>query len=99
MAPAPIATVESQKRYIVTPSIVSPAFRARMVVDISASSGVKRGSPWGVGEGPTTGTPSMPNMGLVDYKNFIGELADFWFVDSQDYGGGGGWEELGRSQN
>jgi hypothetical protein len=31
-----MATVESQKRYIVTPSMESPAFRARMVVDMSA---------------------------------------------------------------
>jgi hypothetical protein len=47
-----------------------------MVVDMSASSGVKRESPWGVGEEPAEGTPSTPDIGPVNYRTFIGDLGD-----------------------
>ena len=36
-APAPMATVANQNRYMVTPSIESPALSAFIVVDMSAS--------------------------------------------------------------
>jgi hypothetical protein len=55
-----MATVESQKRYMVTPSIESPAFRARMVVVMSARSGVTRGSPVGADGTPNEDAPPTP---------------------------------------
>lgn len=51
--PAPMATVLSQNKYMVAPSMESPALRAFMVVVISAASVNKVNPPMAFAQKPT----------------------------------------------